>query len=151
MRVHLASITHKHGTNLYAGGSRAELMEKLARYCRDNDGNKLLDHSMPDEELFDAYFEAEHYGSNEWVEFDDSEEVLVDVTKLVEMLLQNHQTGMVEGSHGLHDAIEKAAILDQGGANRFYSISDELADCLTKDERVVRDLAGMTIWARVEG
>lgn len=151
MRVHLASITHKHGTNLYAGGSRAELMEKLARYCRDNDDSNLLVHSLPDEELFEAYFDDANYGEIERVEFDDSEEVLVDVTRLVEMLLQNHQTGMVEGSQDLHDAIEKAAILDQGGANRFYAISNELAECLAKEERVVRDLAGMTIWARVEG
>ncbi|WP_062120402.1 hypothetical protein [Aureimonas sp. AU40] len=208
MRVHLASITHRHGTSQYAGSSREELIEKLGVYCRENDENKLLDHAVSDEEIVSRYFSEENYGSNEYVDFADDEEITVDVSTMVRMFAALGNPGMAEGSVDLHDAIAKATLLsepmiDYEGAARaqgwqlldiagggqtflresqvggdtqmdrcapdwsslcgnhdigtddfeqqptgFFAISQGLADCLPLEERVVRDLAGMIIWAR---
>jgi hypothetical protein len=81
MKVYLAAIQHKNGTNLVAGGSKEELLKKLADYCR---GHAPFDwcgewlpstadeiNALSDEDAVEKYFEGHPC---EWVE-EDSDEI----------------------------------------------------------------------------
>ena len=80
MKVYLAALHHKNGVNLYAGADHAELLSKLASYCREQPladwcGSVLPSkerlESMTDLEVVEAYFQ-DH--PSEYVE-EDSDEI----------------------------------------------------------------------------
>lgn len=79
MKIYLATISHKHGTNMYAGGTKEELLHKLAGYCRDQPlthwcGSAQVSeerlNAMTDLEVVEAYFQ-DH--PSEYVEEDCDE------------------------------------------------------------------------------
>lgn len=74
--IHIARIYRKHGDTLYAGWSEAELLGKIASYCRDN-WDRLDEEidltTMPDQQAIDTYFAAENLGEHEYVEIQTDE------------------------------------------------------------------------------
>jgi hypothetical protein len=89
MKVYLAAIQHKNGTNLVAGGSKEELLKKLADYCRQcpledwcgewrPDPETLIE-ELTDQDCVEKYFEGHPC---EWVEEDSDEIALpgIDIT-----------------------------------------------------------------------
>lgn len=76
MKVYIAVISHKHGQNVYVGGTPESRLAQVAAYCREwwqNDGPK---EPMPDndEALVDEYFEwSAEIGGSECVDNYDEE------------------------------------------------------------------------------
>ena len=81
MKIYIASIHHKHGVNLYAGATEAELDKKVADYVRDQGGpeewcgsyqpeDQAEIDAMTDCEAIESYF-GDH--PSEYVEYQDDE------------------------------------------------------------------------------
>jgi hypothetical protein len=63
LKVYMASVTHPKGVNLYVGGSKTELLSKLAEYIREHPPEDWPSGSAPtvelsDEETVDLYFDG---------------------------------------------------------------------------------------------
>lgn len=54
MKIYLAAITHKNGLNLLAGGSKEELLWKLAGYCKAQPLTDWCGETVPSREEIDA-------------------------------------------------------------------------------------------------
>lgn len=67
--IHVAAIDHRHGTDLYAALSEAELDSQLAGYCRVwwGDLDDPGDPPKQDEEVITAYFDRQAECGDEWL------------------------------------------------------------------------------------
>lgn len=64
--VHVATIDHRNGTNLYARRTESALIAQIAEYCR-TDWPADLELPEDDAEAVDVYFEHMGNGGEEWL------------------------------------------------------------------------------------
>ena len=63
MKIYIATIEHKHGTNTYAARSESGLFEAIDEYVREWWDDEMADEIMPNnlQDRIDAYFEDTEY------------------------------------------------------------------------------------------
>jgi len=74
IKVFVASISHRHGTDTVFARTKRALEKKVAGYCREwwDEWDNLTMLGKPpknDAECIDAYFDIDHGAIGEWIEY----------------------------------------------------------------------------------
>jgi hypothetical protein len=74
-RIHIATVSHRHGTNIYAAKSEAGAYRQLAEYCREWWAETGIKEQPGEDDgaVISAYFESDGIGGEEFYEMGEAE------------------------------------------------------------------------------